>query len=267
MRGTGDNMNDINFLKQNGVDVDAGINLLGDIQMYNTIIEEFLNNFSDRMGSIDIYLKNNDLANYAIEVHSLKSDSKYLGFTVLADLAYKHEMASKAGDSSSCNNHYKELVNEANRIIEVVKKYLGKDNSSATKVITDEEITQFSKAILVADDSPIIRDFVKETFQNKFDVVMAGDGKEVINIISSNPNIVAILLDLNMPNVDGFEVLEYFKNHDLFKKIPVSVISGANDKESIDKAFKYPIIDMINKPFNMDNVRLIVEKMLSISSN
>ena len=49
MRGTGDNMNDINFLKQNGVDVDAGINLLGDIQMYNTIIEEFLNNFSDRM--------------------------------------------------------------------------------------------------------------------------------------------------------------------------------------------------------------------------
>ena len=49
MRGTGDNMNDINFLKKNGVDVDAGINLLGDIQMYNTIIEEFLNNFSDRM--------------------------------------------------------------------------------------------------------------------------------------------------------------------------------------------------------------------------
>ena len=47
---------------------------------------------------------------------------------------------------------------------------------------------------------------------------------------------------------------------------PTSIISGASDKESIEKAFKYPIVDMLNKPFSRDNVKLVVEKTVGISS-
>lgn len=260
-------MNNVEMLKQNGIDVDSGIALLGDLDMYNSIMGEFLNNYNDRMSRINTYKNNNDLANYAIEVHSLKSDSKYLGLSSLADLSYKHEMASKAGDSVSVVNHYQELLNEAERTINIIKKYLGKEKTTKEELITPDMIDMSMKAIIVADDSAIIRDFVKETFQDKYRVLMASDGKEVINIILSNQPVAALLLDLNMPNIDGFGVLEYFKDNNLFAKIPTSIISGANDTESIDKAFSYPIIDMINKPFNMDNVRLIVEKMLSVSSD
>ena len=273
-------MKDINLLTSNGVDVNHGLELLGDMDMYNSVIKEFLACYDERMKRIANYKNNSDMANYAIEVHSLKSDSKYLGFMTLADLAYKHEMASKAGDINSVVLHYDELVVEANRIIQVVKLYLDGDNVSAPPtieadnipdnnvvMISKEEVELSTKAILIADDSSIIRDFVKEIFSNQYEVLMAKDGQEVINIISADSKrIAALLLDLNMPNVDGFGVLDYLKENNLFTVIPTSIISGASDKESIEKAFKYPIVDMLNKPFSRDNVKLVVEKTVGISS-
>lgn len=279
-------MRDTNILTMNGVDVNKGLELLGDMTMYDSILNDFLDGYDERMKKIETYRLNNDMPNYAIEVHSLKSDSKYLGFMTLADLAYKHEMASKAGDITSVNNHYQELITEAGRIIAVAKKYMGKDEAVPTtpgeainnrvvedappvvQMISKEEVELSTKAILVADDSKIIRNFVNDIFSDKYEVLMASNGQEVVNIVAANPNrIAALLLDLNMPGVDGFQVLEYFNQNNLFTKIPVSIISGANDKESIDRAFKYPIVDMLNKPFNMENVKLVVEKTISLSGN
>lgn len=279
-------MRDTNILTMNGVDVNKGLELLGDMTMYDSILNDFIDGYDERMKKIETYRLNNDMPNYAIEVHSLKSDSKYLGFMTLADLAYKHEMASKAGDITSVNNHYQELITEAGRIIAVAKKYMGKDEEVPTtpgetinnrvvedappvvQMISKEEVELSTKAILVADDSKIIRNFVNDIFSDKYEVLMASNGQEVVNIVAANPNrIAALLLDLNMPGVDGFQVLEYFNQNNLFTKIPVSIISGANDKESIDRAFKYPIVDMLNKPFNMENVKLVVEKTISLSGD
>ena len=95
--------------------------------------------------------------------------------------------------------------------------------------------------------------------------MIAKNGEEAIKIIDANKNnnfIEAILLDLNMPKVDGFAVLEYLRQNDLFEKIPVSIISGDSSKETIDKAFTYEIVDMLGKPFNEQSVRSIVEKTI-----
>ncbi len=263
-------MNNVDILKNGGIEVAKGLELLGDMEMYNSILLEFYNGYYERMKKIESYKINSDMANYAIEVHSLKSDSRYLGITRLADLAYQHEMASKANDISSVNNSYNELVLEGNRIISIINEYFmsGKSsNSSATADNSNEKaLNNNAKTILIADDSSIIRDFVKEIFHDKYNVLMASDGEEVINIVKTNPNIAALLLDLNMPNISGFEVLEYFKQNNLFKEVPVSIISGANDKDSIDKAFNYNIVDMLNKPFNKDNVRIVVEKTIAFKN-
>ena len=64
------------------------------------------------------------MTNYAILVHALKSDSKYLGFTALADISYKHELKSKESDINYINDNFDELMNELKRIIELIKKYL-----------------------------------------------------------------------------------------------------------------------------------------------
>ena len=69
------------------------------------------------------YLKH-DMANYSIKVHALKSDSKYFGFTKLAEIAYEHEMKSKANDIEYVNVNFDSLEREFLRVTLVVEKYL-----------------------------------------------------------------------------------------------------------------------------------------------
>jgi len=114
----------INYLKDNGVDVDNAINLLGDIVMYNETLNDFLNVLETRVPNMEEYMKNEDCNNYAILAHSMKSDSKYLGFKQLAQISYDHEMKGKENDATFIKEHYDELIKEINRIKEIAKKYL-----------------------------------------------------------------------------------------------------------------------------------------------
>ena len=118
------NVHNNDYLIQNGIDLNKSLELLGDIETYNETLEEFNNNINDRLKKLES-LKN-DLANYAIEAHALKSDSKYLGFTKLAELAYNHEMKGKENDSNYINDNYDLLINEVNNVLKIVREYLGK---------------------------------------------------------------------------------------------------------------------------------------------
>lgn len=124
------------------------------------------------------------------------------------------------------------------------------------------------KKILVADDSKIISNIVERAFKGEYEVVVAYNGKEAIDIVKNNvdDSIVGLLLDLNMPEVDGFAVLDYFKENNLFKRIPVCIITGDVQKERIDRAFNYNIVDVLAKPFTFDSVREEVKKIISLSS-
>ena len=113
------------ILTNNGVDINKGLELLGDMEMYNDTLKDFLEESNTRLPKIMEYCNSNDMPNYAILVHAMKSDSKYLGFDKLAELSYNHEMASKSNDTNYVNANINELMTEANRIIAVVKEYLG----------------------------------------------------------------------------------------------------------------------------------------------
>ena len=123
------------------------------------------------------------------------------------------------------------------------------------------------KAIIVADDSMIIRNIIEKAIGEEYIVLKAGNGKEAIKHITDKKyDIVGMLLDLNMPESDGFAVLNYFKNNNLFKKYPIVIISGDDTKETIDKAFTYDIVDMLNKPFSGDNVKNMINKMITFKN-
>lgn len=123
------------------------------------------------------------------------------------------------------------------------------------------------KKILVADDSKLISNIVDRAFRENYEIISALNGKEAIDIINNNidDSICCLLLDLNMPEVDGFEVLDYFKENKLFKRIPVCIITGDVQKERIDRAFNYDIVDVLAKPFTFENVRSVVDKVLGTS--
>lgn len=286
-------MNDTNFLIQNGVDINKSLEIFGDINTYNQTVGELVLSAKDKLLKLEKYKDSKDLSNYSIYAHSLTSDATYFGFTHLAELAGLHEQKCKGGDFYFIYNHYPELKDEVYRVVDVISEYLHpgtvpafqKQPSISTPSIapqtapttpaieekkevpavipTGEVYTK--KTILVVDDSNIIRNFVKRIFNETYGVGTAKDGEEAIDILAANKdndNIVAILLDLNMPKVDGFAVLEYMREHDLFTKFPVSIISGDSSKETIDKAFTYQIVDMLGKPFNESSVRSTVEKTI-----
>jgi len=254
------------FLISKGVDVNKSLELFGDIETYNDTLGDFLVSINGKLNQLTSYKDNKDLKNYAIYVHSLKSDARNFGFTDLENIAFEHEQKSKVGDILYIYDAFTNLEKEVEKASAIVKKYLNGEEETSVETSTSTETEQYNnQTILVVDDSNIIRNFVKRIFSDNYEVGTAKDGEEALTIIKSNKdngNIVAILLDLNMPNVDGFAVLEYMKENKLFTEMPVSIISGDSTKETIDKAFTYQIVDMLGKPFNDTDIRRVIEKTL-----
>ncbi len=118
-------MRDVSILTDNGVDLNSALELLGDLSFYDETLEAFLSENEMRIPNIEKYKKEQNMDDYAILVHALKSDSKYLGFKSLADIAYEHELASKANNVDEVNKKYDELIKEVDRVTEIAKKYLG----------------------------------------------------------------------------------------------------------------------------------------------
>ena len=119
--------NDLKFLKEKGADIDKALELLGDISMYNETMEIFYKNIFDKAKLIEEAKNKNDLKNYAILVHGIKSDLKYLGFNDIANIFYEHEIASKENNLEYVNNNYNQIVNEINKISNISQEYLEKN--------------------------------------------------------------------------------------------------------------------------------------------
>lgn len=122
------------------------------------------------------------------------------------------------------------------------------------------------KTIIVADDSKLVKNIIKSALESNFAVLEVSNGKEVIDIInnSGNYNIVGILLDLNMPYYNGYYVLDYFRTNNLVDKIPISIISGDDTKDTIKNIFNYKIVDILSKPFTKEQIKNIVNKMVNL---
>ncbi|MFI3260212.1 MAG: response regulator [bacterium] len=247
-------MKNINFLKDHGVDVEKSIELFGDIELYNSTIEDFLDGIDVKIERLKTFKGNSEIANYAIFAHSVKSDARYLGFDSVAAIALEHELAGKDGNEKFINENYDNFCEAINQMIKVSSDYLN-DNDCEDNII--------KKNIVVVDDAPLITNIVKNSLESKFNLVIFNNSKEAADYILNNKdNIDVLLLDLNMPELDGFDILKLMHTNNLFQNIKVSIITGDESKETIDKAFMYPIIDMLNKPFSVENLKTVIDKTL-----
>ncbi len=84
---------------------------------------------------------------------------------------------------------------------------------------------------MIADDSSTVRKFVAFSLQmNQFEVVMAEDGMDAMEKISQNQVDLAIV-DLNMPNMDGFEFIETIRKTEDYKNLPIIILSSEKNEE------------------------------------
>lgn len=111
------------YLRNHGVDIDHALELLGDMEMYHMTLHDYLEEIDEKLSNLKKYLEEKDMENYAILVHSMKSDAKYLGFMSFADIAYQHELKSKEKDFTYCKDHFEELEKELHKFLDIAREY------------------------------------------------------------------------------------------------------------------------------------------------
>lgn len=118
--------------------------------------------------------------------------------------------------------------------------------------------------ILIVDDVEINRMMIGAILEEEYEIVWADNGKTALEILDEmKDEIAAILLDLVMPEMDGFQVLEELNKNGIIKSIPVLIISGENSVENENKCFELGIADFIGKPFNNMIVKKRVRNIVS----
>jgi len=234
-------------LIDNNVDIENALNLWGDFETYNESLKEFRNSLDEKVKNLNEFKDKNDLENYSILVHSMKSESRYLGFNEQGEVFYSHELKSKENNIDFIKNEFNNLKNTILKMEDIIDNYLGEEKTK--------------KKIIIADDSHLILNYLEKILnKNEFEILPSSDGNEALSYIASN-KVYALLLDLNMPGVNGFEVLDYLKDNNMIDNFPIVIITGNDDAETVKKTFSYPILDMLKKPFNEKNIEQVLEKI------
>ncbi len=119
------------------------------------------------------------------------------------------------------------------------------------------------KQILVVDDSKLNQVILSEILKDEYEVVCVSSGKEMFEKLEeTDPKL--ILLDIIMPGLDGFEVIEKLKSSDDYNKIPVIFITGLDDAATEEKGFSLGAIDYITKPFKDKVIKARIRSYITL---
>ena len=122
-----------------------------------------------------------------------------------------------------------------------------------------------TKKILVVDDIEINRTLLSEILRDTYQILEASDGEQAIAVLKSKTEEIAlVLLDLIMPRVDGYAVMRYMKESDVYSRIPVVVISADGNAETERKCLKLGASDFIRKPFDNITVKNRVKNLADL---
>lgn len=242
---------------------------MGDVMDLNNIISSIPSLLGGLCESIYLINKDKEVCywvQYTGEQLKISAPKSYDEFKTYCE-GFKDNLLERV----ESNNNFKGLVRKLDgkeKLINVIN-YENHILLLVIDVTNSSEVNSDKKVLLIADDSPVITKFFKKLFQDEYEVLVASNGIEAIDIVEQykDKNLIGFFCDLMMPEMDGYEVLEYFKNNNLFEKVPVSVISGEDSQDGVMKATSYGIVDMLQKPFNEASARSIVDKTISFSPN
>ena len=119
--------------------------------------------------------------------------------------------------------------------------------------------------ILIVDDVEVNRTIICNMFENDYDILEAQNGREAWNIISEKKDSLAlILLDIIMPLMNGFAVLQKMQELNLLEQIPIILISSDDSSDSRRKGYQFGVSDIITKPFDPYIVKQRVKNILDL---
>lgn len=117
-----------------------------------------------------------------------------------------------------------------------------------------------SKTILIVDDSRAMRAMLVSTIEsiNNYNIVEASTGFEALRLLPRE-KVDLILTDINMPDINGLELLSYLRNNPNYLEIPVIIISTEGSQKDIDKGKQLGANDYVIKPFDPAKVQELIK--------
>ncbi len=133
--------------------------------------------------------------------------------------------------------------------------------------MSEAKADQNKMVVLVADDSSTVRKFVSFSLSSQnMEVITAVDGMDALEKVSQAPRLDLVIVDLNMPNMDGFEFIENFRQSDMYRGVPIIILSSERGEESKKRGEKVGADAYIEKPFDAKKIRYQVSKFISVGA-
>ncbi len=122
--------------------------------------------------------------------------------------------------------------------------------------------TLMKKTILTVDDSMSVRKFIALALKSGgYRVISAVDGMDALEILPKE-KVDLVITDLNMPNVDGFELVRTIRENPMYGSLPIIILSSLADAQYIERGMQAGANSYIVKPFNMKKIQYEVSKFL-----
>lgn len=127
--------------------------------------------------------------------------------------------------------------------------------------VTKEELDEIKQQVLIVDDAILNRELLSEMLGNDFRILEASNGAECVEKLKEyGTGISIVLLDMMMPVMDGYEVLDYMNKNHWIDDIPVIMISGEDSENYVRKAYEMGVSDYISRPFD---VKVVYQRVIN----
>lgn len=165
------------------------------------------------------------------------------------------KLTASIGGVISEDGKIDEAIAKADQLMYKAKDHKAQVIKECDKTIFKKEKIQNKPRILIVDDSEFNRAILKEILEETYEIIEADGGKEALHKIDEyGMKISLVLLDIIMPEKDGFEVLKYMEEERLISDIPVIIISSEDSANYIRRAYEMGVSDYINRPFDANIV-------------
>ncbi len=183
------------------------------------------------------------------------------------------KLSVSIGGVMAANSSVEEAVIKADKMMYIAKnqkslvvteKIILQQDHNALETLDKNDIKQ---QVLIVDDSEMNRMILSEMLKSEFRILEASNGTECLSMIKQyGTGISLILLDIVMPEMNGFEVLQEMERQNTLKDIPVIMISSSDSDENIRRAYELGVSDYINRPFNTNIVYRRVRNTIILSA-
>ena len=165
------------------------------------------------------------------------------------------KLTASIGGVISEDGQIDEAIAKADQLMYKAKDHKAQVITECDKTIFKKEYIQNKTKILIVDDSEFNRAILKEILEETYEIIEADGGNEALHKIDEyGMKISLVLLDIIMPEKDGFEVLKYMEEERLISDIPVIIISSEDSANYIRRAYEMGVSDYINRPFDANIV-------------